>query len=314
MELDAMRLASALFGGQDSLATTSQLLSAGVTEGVIRQRVRSGEWERPAQGVVALSGVSWSWRRRARRALLATGLESALAASSAARVHGFDGYNDDERVVVTAPDGAVLRRREDWSTVRSTRLRRQDCVVVDGLWCVMRPVALVQVAAADGVDAAGRALDSMLRRGDSPEWIRSAAERWKGHGVAGPSTVLALLDQRVDGRLPRSWFQRLAKRALQARGFRMVDEHPVHAPDGRLIAELDLALPELQIGVECQSWSWHATPTARAADAARKRRVRLLGWELVEVWWNDLHRLDDVVAELLLLVDRRVSGRGRGWR
>jgi hypothetical protein len=314
MELDAMRQASALFGGQDSLATTSQLLSAGVTEGVIRQRVRSGEWERPAQGVVALSGVSWSWRRRARRALLATGLESALAASSAARVHGFDGFDDDERVVVTAADGVVLRQGAGWSTVRATRLQGRDCVAVDGLRCVMRPVALVQVAATDGVDAAGRALDSMLRSGDSPDWIRSVAERWKGHGVAGPPTVLALLDQRVAGRLPRSWFQRLAKRALQSRGFRMVDEHPVHASDGRLIAELDLALPELQIGVECQSWRWHATPTARAADAARKRRVRLLGWELVEVWWNDLHRLDEVVAELFLLIDRRVSGRGRGWR
>jgi hypothetical protein len=305
MELDAMRQASALFGRQDSLASTSQLLSAGVTEGVIRQRIRSGEWERPAQGVVALSGVAWSWRRRARRALLATGAESALAASSAARLHGFDGYGGDEPVVVTAPDGAVLRQGTGWSTLRSMRLTRRECAVVEGLPCVIRPVALIQVAAADGRDAAGRALDSMLRRGDSAEWIRSVAERWKGRGVAGPPTVLALLDQRVDGRLPRSWFQRLAKRALQARGLRMVDEHPVHAPDGRLVAELDLAIPELQIGVECQSWRWHATPTARAADTARKRRLRLLGWELVEVWWSDLRRLDEVVAELVLLIDRR---------
>jgi hypothetical protein len=305
MELDAMHRAGALFGRQDSLATISQLLSVGLTEGLIRQRIRAGEWERSVHGVVALAGVAWTWRRRAQRALLASGAESALAAASAARMHGFDGYDRDDRLVVTAPDGGALRRRDGWSTVRATRLRPRDCVVVDGLRCVMRPVALVQVAATDGVDAAGRALDSMLRRGDSPEWLRSVAERWKGHGVAGPPTVLALLDQRVDGRLPRSWFQRLANRALQARGFRMVDEHPVYSPDGRLVAELDLAIPELRIGVECQSWRWHATPTARAADATRKRRVRLLGWELVEVWWNDLHRLDDVIAELLLLIDRR---------
>lgn len=145
----------------------------------------------------------------------------------------------------------------------------------------------------------------MLRSGDSPTWIRSVAERWKGHGVAGPPTVLALLDERVDGRLPRSWFQRLAKRALQARGLVLVDEYPVEASDGRLLAELDLAIPELRIGVECQSWRWHSTPTARAADASRKRRLRLLGWELVEVWWSDLHRLDEVMEELLLLIERR---------
>lgn len=309
-----MRQASALFGRQDSLASTAQLRAVGVTEGLIRQRVRSGEWERPAQGVVALSGVAWSWRRRARRALLAAGTKSTLGASSAARVHDFDGYDADERVLVTAAGGVVLRQGDGWSTFRATRLRRQDCLEVDGLRCVIRPVALVQVAAIDGIDAAGRALDSMLRRGDSAEWIRSVAERWKGHGVAGPSAVLGLLDERVDGRLPRSWFQRLAKRAIAARGIVLVDEHPVRAPDGRLVAELDLAIPELLIGVECQSWRWHATPTARAADAARKRRLRLLGWELVEVWWSDLRRLDEVVAELLWLVDRRISECGRGRR
>jgi len=47
-----------------------------------------------------------------------------------------------------------------------------------------------------------------------------------------------------------------------------VDEHPVHQ-GGRLLAELDLAIPELKIGVECQSWEWHSTPAAQRRDAAR---------------------------------------------
>jgi very-short-patch-repair endonuclease len=74
---------------------------------------------------------------------------------------------------------------------------------------------------------------------------------------------------------------------------------------GVLLAELDLARPASKIGVECQSWRWHATPTARAADARRRRMLRQLGWEIVEVWWSDLDDLDGVVAELCLLIDRR---------
>ena len=74
------------------------------------------------------------------------------------------------------------------------------------------------------------------------------------------------------------------------------------------IARLDLALPDLFIGVECQSWRWHATPTARADDARRRRRLRALGWEIVEVWWTDLDRLDEVLDELVTLIDQRAGG------
>jgi very-short-patch-repair endonuclease len=161
------------------------------------------------------------------------------------------------------------------------------------------------VAADDGADAAGKALDSMLRRGDSAEWVRQTSARWRKRGVVGPAVVMRLLDERVDGRLPRSWFQRLAKRTLAARGIRLVDELVVRDPSGVALAELDLANPALKVGVECQSWRWHATPSARAADARRKRRLRHLGWEIVEVWWSDLDDMDDVEAELRLVIDRR---------
>ena len=36
----------------------------------------------------------------------------------------------------------------------------------------------------------------------------------------------------------------------------------------------------------------------------RKRRLRLLGWELVEVWWGDLDRIDEIVDEISFLIDR----------
>jgi very-short-patch-repair endonuclease len=89
-----------------------------------------------------------------------------------------------------------------------------------------------------------------------------------------------------------------------------MDEHAVRDPvTGRLLAELDLADPVLRIGVECQSW-WHGSPGATARDAARKRRLRLLGWELVELWWTDLTRIDEVVKEVEYLIDQRTSPRG----
>ena len=132
---------------------------------------------------------------------------------------------------------------------------------------------------------------------------------WKRRGVRGPAVVLDLLHQRVAATLPRSWFQRLVSRVLLARGIQMIDEYRVHDTDGTLLAELDLAIPELRIGIECQSWRWHGSPAAQAADARRKRRLRLLGWEIVDVWWSDLRRGDEIAEEVVYLTTRRLAER-----
>ena len=95
-------------------------------------------------------------------------------------------------------------------------------------------------------------------------------------------------------RLPRSWFQRIAGRILAAAGIRLVDEYPVRDRRGILLAELDLADPVRKVGVECQSWRWHATPAAQHHDARRRGMLRQLGWEIVDVWWSDLRHPERV--------------------
>jgi very-short-patch-repair endonuclease len=114
-----------------------------------------------------------------------------------------------------------------------------------------------------------------------------------------------LLGERVDNRLPRSWFQRVASRVLAAAGIRLVDEYPVRDRRGILLAELDLADPVRKVGVECQSWQWHANPTAQHRDDRRKGTLRQLGWEIVDVWWSDLRMPQRIVDEVLYLLRTR---------
>jgi hypothetical protein len=308
MEERTHRRAAAILASQDGLARTDQLLGVGVSAWTISRRVDSGEWVRPARGIVGVPSPD-SWRRRVRIALLAAGEHSAASHATAARVHGFDGYARDDRLVLTGVAGRRIR------SVAGVEVRRCDLLLplqrrlVDGLTTVIRPVALMQIAAIDGRDAAAKALDGMLRDGDRPTWIRSTADAWRGRGVSGPMLVLDLLHERVEARLPLSWFQRLAKRCLVECGISTVDEHPVYDADGTRLATLDLAIPELRIGVECQSWEWHGSPAAKTRDVRRKRRLRMVGWEIVEVWWTDLERMDAVAAEVGVLVDQRRSTR-----
>ncbi len=307
MEPDQLKKASALFAAGDGIARTAALEAAGVSQGIIRARVRAGEWERAAHGVLALGSIPWTWPRRCRLALLAAPEGVALGAASVGRLSGFDGYDADDRIILTYPEPMRPGRLvAGASAIRSRRLSGRDIHAIDGMACVSRPIALTQIAGIDGRNAAAQALDSMLRNGDSPTWIRQVATRLRGPGVSGPPTILRLLDERVEGRLPRSWFQRLAKTALTAKGVPLVDELPVIGADGRLLAQLDLAIPALMIGIECQSWRWHSTPTARANDARRKRQLRALGWEIIDVWWSDLGRIDEVSAELQSVIDQRI--------
>jgi len=49
---------------------------------------------------------------------------------------------------------------------------------------------------------------------------------------------------------------------------------------------------------------WHGVAADRGRDAARARKLRQLGWEIVEVWWADLERMDAVVGDLRLVLEK----------
>jgi hypothetical protein len=174
----------------------------------------------------------------------------------------------------------------------------KDRHVIDHIPVAILPLTLMQLVIDDLT--ADQALDSALRQKTSPTWLRREFERWLPVRGSGASRMLDLLEQWSGKRLPRSWFQRLAKQLFEAEGVQLEEEWPVQDAKGGLIAELDLAHVELKVGVECQSIQWHGAVSSRARDTERARKLRRLGWEIVEVWWADLHRSESVLADLQL--------------
>ena len=221
-------------------------------------------------------------------------------------MHGFDGFDRESGVHITL---RYQQRRHAHPGARvhiSRVLDQADQLPIDGTPTVIVPVCLIQLAEGSSGGMV-RALEGCMRDGVSPTWIRQVVARYDRRGSSAPRRLLRALDERVDGTLPRSWFQRLGSRLLAEVGIQTVDEHPIHEGK-RLLAELDLAIPELRIGIECQSWKWHATPEAQRRDAARKRTLRRLGWDITDVWWSDLDRFDDVLATLAVIIaERRID-------
>jgi hypothetical protein len=295
---------AALFAGQLGLATPAQLRAVGVTITEQRARIERGEWEVWSPGVIGLCGVPDDWRRRPMAATLGSA-RVAVTGPTALRLHGLDGFRDETGLYVVARMADHPRLPDDCHLWRSRRFEDDaDVTLLDGIRTTIAPTALVHAAPIVEADRFGKALDDLLRRSVSPAWVQGVADRWNGRGVPGSSVLSAALAERCDGRLPRSWFERLARRSLAAHGIEMEHEIPVF--DGtRRIAVLDLADRRLKVAVECQSWAWHATPAARRADARRKARLRRLGWDVTELWWSDRSRMPEIVDDIREAIRRQ---------
>lgn len=258
-------------------------------------------WQRDHERVVTSRSAPVTWHQQVMVATLAT--RGVASHATAARMHGFDGFDREPGVHITL---RYQQRRHAHPGARvhiSRVLDQADQLPIDGIPTVIVPVCLIQLAEGSSGGMV-RALEGCMRDGVSPTWIRQVVARYDRRGSSAPRRLLRALDERVDGTLPRSWFQRLGSRLLAEVGIQTVDEHPIYE-GRRLLAELDLAIPELRIGIECQSWRWHATPEAQRRDAARKRALRRLGWDVTDLWWSDLDRIDDVLATLAVVISER---------
>jgi hypothetical protein len=293
-----------LMSGQHGVAATAQARRVGVSRRVERRLLADGAIGQPCPGVITVGGAPLTFHGRAMAAALTRGVV-AISHGAAARLHGLDAFDDHDTVDVLGARGANPHERLGVAVHRTRGETEGHVVDVEGIPTLTVPATLALLAPAVGIGPTARALDSALRQGADPDELKGVASAWRQRGRSGPPALLMLLGERVDHRLPRSWFQRLAKGVLVRVGVRLVDEFPVRDARGILLAELDLADPLRQVGIECQSWQWHATPTAQHRDARRRGTLRQLGWEIVDVWWSDLRHPDRVINELTYLLASR---------
>ncbi|MBA3605688.1 MAG: hypothetical protein M3487_05175 [Actinomycetota bacterium] len=262
----------------------------------------------PCAGVLTIGGAVPTFHGRAMAGALAPGVR-AVSHGAAARLHGLDGFDQHEKIDVLAGKGVDPVPGQE-TVVHHTRGPIADhMTTVEDIPVLTISATLALLAPWVGIGPTARALDSALRAGCDTDELHRVAQAWRRRGRAGPPALLMLLGERIDATLPRSWFQRLAKAVFARAGIRLVDEFPVRDDRGVLLAELDLADPARRVGIECQSWRWHATPAAQHHDARRKGVLRQMGWEIVDVWWSDLHQPDRILAEVAHLLRARTPNR-----
>jgi hypothetical protein len=260
-----------------------------VSQGQLNAFTRAGHLTRLAPAVYAVAGVPDSWSRRVAVAVASTsGWASHRTAATLWELDGFEPREDGEIEVLT-PKGRRLERRDKWTVHETRRFREVDLTEVDGIPCTTVARTILDLPAVAHPSAVGQALDSACRRW--PDMLTTIGQRFQevgGRGRAGSRILRVMLEERLGaGRFAQSGFERHALRLVRSIGL----PEPVlqcRVSDIDFVAYLDLGWPAIKWGVECDSLAFHSGKRAHESDRARRRRLKQLGWDLVEITYDDV--------------------------
>jgi hypothetical protein len=302
---DAMGAVAELAASQHGAFSRRQAAAIGLSARRIRTLRQLALIDEPIAGVLRVRAAPPTWRQRLMMATLsATGFWAGFRA--AAHLHDIDGFHREPRLEVVGPRSC--RRIHGLEVVQHwvEPLDADDLTTVDGIPCTSWARTVIDVCGVVQPDLALRAVDDFERRRASLNWLRLTAERLHRPGQTGTARVLQLLDRRRrGGRVPDSWFERLVERCMAMRELPpWVRQHEVVDGAGHLIARLDLACPELLLGVEAHSRKFHFGQRPESIDQRRENRCGALGWQIAYVGWYDTED-PAIVARTIGAIARR---------
>jgi hypothetical protein len=285
MQTGAARAVTALAASQHGAFAIRQAAARGITEKERRVRIARGDWEMSLPGVLTIAGTPKTWRHRLMVATLSC--SGVISHRAAAQLHRLDGiWGEPLELTVRRP----IRGDVPGFVIHHSRvLGPDDLIVVDGIPTTTVARTLCDLGAVVDDDIVEQALDDALRKGCSQRWIEETLARVDRPGKSGTGAlrrVLALSD-RV-GRTPDSRFERLVERVIVSAGLpRPVRQHAVHDPSGRLLGRIDVAWPDIKLGIEATSERWHGALSQQRRDAKRDDAIESEGWQLLYPEWRD---------------------------
>ena len=285
MQTGVERAVAALATSQHGAFGTRQAAQKGMTKKATRVRVERGQWASPVRGVLLVAGSPDTWRQRLMIAVLAS--DGVASHRAAAALHQLDGF--PEGVVEVSVRAGRMPRVPGVVLHRVALLDSQDVTEVDGIPVTNVARTLCDLGAVVSDDRVEQALDDALRREFSQRWIEEALARVDRPGPSGTASLRRVL-ARPDraGALPDSRFERLVERLVAAAGLPApVRQHPVYDDQGVFIGDLDIAWPELKLGMEATSLRWHKGPRRGRRDQVRDLRMTAEGWAILYPEWQD---------------------------
>jgi very-short-patch-repair endonuclease len=267
--------------------------SQAVAAGLLTTRQLHGPFvARVTQGVYRPVWVPLTHKLKCQAACLVLPPAAVVTGASAASTLGLRLASASDNVMVALPLGVTAPRR---SGIRLRQVREQRVAgeVLDGVRLAHRMRMAFDAALGRPLPEATAALDALARHGlvdlgEFSAWLATCHD----NNVCDVRRAAAFADPRAESQ-PES----VARVVLAQAGFDVVPQYRV-AVGSRVVARVDLALPELKIAIEYDG-RWHEEELQRALDNDRLAALRAAGWTVIVVTaelLRDRRRLVSAVA------------------
>lgn len=281
-----------LAGRQHGVVARAQLREIGLESGAIGRRLRAGRLHRLHPGVYAVGHRVLTREGRWLAAVLACGAGAALSHRSAAALWEIGSYSG-EWIEVTLP-----RKSRSLPGIRRhfARLQADEVTVHEGIPVTSVPRTIFDLAANHRPELVESALrEAEFRRLFDRLSLPQLLDR---HPRAGGAKVvrecLARLQEDPEGRIRSS---------LEERFLPFVDRHRLPRPRfnawieaGGRWHQVDCLWPAQRQVAEMDGWGGHGTRRAFREDRARDRRLRVAGYGVTRLTWDQLDDEPEEVA------------------
>lgn len=289
---DDDRSLATLAARQHGVVGRLQLVEAGWSAGAIEKRIRSGRLHRLYAGVYAVGHRVTSREGRWLAAVLASGPEAVLSHWSAAGLWMIR-PNSRSIVDITGP-----RKSRSWDGIhRHHKTLPDDEVTIEkGIPVTTVPRTIFDLAATESADVVANFLRESEYRGLHDRLsLWDLVECYPGRrGVRKVRTALDRLREEPPGRSLSRLEERLAP---------FLRLHRLPQPRfndwillGNKRYQVDCHWPETGQIVELDGWEGHGTRAAFREDRARDRSLRVAGYSVTRLTWNQLDDEPEVIA------------------
>jgi very-short-patch-repair endonuclease/predicted transcriptional regulator of viral defense system len=277
---------------QYGVVEREQLAALGVGRGAVLARLRAGRLHRVHGGVYSVGHQVISREGRWLAAVLASGPEAVLSHWSAAALWM---VRPSSRSIIDVTDPQKSR---SWDGIKRHHkaLPADEITVKEGIPVTTVPRTIFDLAATEPVNA----VQSMLREAEHRNlWDRLSlwdlVERYPGRrGVRRVRVALERLGEEPAGH-ERSPLEERFAAFLRRHGLPLPRFNDWITAGGKGY-EVDCHWPGSGQIVELDGWEGHRTRSAFREDRARDRRLRVAGYSVTRITWNQLDDEPEAVA------------------
>lgn len=288
------RVIAALTARQWGVAARAQLLEAGLSTTVVRDRVRAGRLIRLHRGVYAVGHARLRREGHWLAAVLAVGHDAVLSHRDAAGLHGLRPANHVRTDVTTTRQPRAI----DGIAIHRTRaLDAEDLTELSGIPVTTVARTLVDLAGRVPHDHLAKAIKEAERqrtldlRQVEAAMARTRGRRGPGHRALRAAIAECAAFAHHDTRSP---LEDAFLRLLRDRGL------PLPATNAHIEGfEVDAVWRAAKLAVELDGWTDHQTRRAFERDRERDAALTAAGWRVVRFTHRQVTGRPDLVAQTL---------------